>query len=155
MTNIALAQLQRQIEAVRREAFAEGYAAAMQLVREFAARPPAGAAMIRTISPGVPLAPPGRRHDPGVPSDRQKAPRLPHGSNARLVAEVLLSIAPRAARPSEIRRLLLRDHGIVLAFTSIRHALGQLAARRAAEQVAESRTWRHTPEGAAADAADD
>jgi hypothetical protein len=41
MTNVAHTQLQQQIEAVRCEAFAEGYAAAMQRVSEFAARPQA------------------------------------------------------------------------------------------------------------------
>jgi hypothetical protein len=43
MARTALTQLQDQIEAIRREAYAAGYAAAMQALREFAARP-AGAA---------------------------------------------------------------------------------------------------------------
>src|SRR5437667_12858299 len=39
MARTAINQLQDQIEAVRREAFAAGYAAAMQSIRELAARP--------------------------------------------------------------------------------------------------------------------
>jgi hypothetical protein len=147
MTNVALMQLQQQIEAMRREAFAEGYAAAMQRVGDFAARPqsaPLAATAARS----------GASDDaaPGTPG-RQRRTR-PHGTNAQLVAAVLESIAPRAAPPSEIRRLLLREQGVALAFTSIRHALGQLGARGAAEQIAASRTWRHASAGTAA-AADD
>ena len=40
MAKSALTQLQEQIEAVRREAFAAGYQAAMQAIREFASGPP-------------------------------------------------------------------------------------------------------------------
>ena len=43
-----------------------------------------------------------------------------------MIEAVLQSIAPRAARPTEIRNLLRREQGVALAFTSIRHALGQL-----------------------------
>jgi hypothetical protein len=44
-------------------------------------------------------------------------------------------------RQAEIRKALL-EKGIEISFTSLRHALGQLEAREAAEQV-DSRTWRH------------
>jgi hypothetical protein len=144
MTNLALTQLQQQIEAIRREAFVEGYAAAMQRVRDFAAQPPDGIEASRSAPPGATSARPGRRGGATVATpSRLRRSRPPHGTNARLVAAVLESIAPRAARPSEIRHLLLSEQGVALAFTSIRHALGQLSARHAAEQVAESRTWRH------------
>jgi len=43
MAQTALTQLQDQIEAIRREAYAEGYAAAMQAIRDFAGRPGAAA----------------------------------------------------------------------------------------------------------------
>jgi hypothetical protein len=45
-------------------------------------------------------------------------------------------------RPAEIRKAL-QDNGVAMAFTSIRHALGQLEQRNAAEQVGDSKTWRH------------
>jgi len=51
-----------------------------------------------------------------------------------LVEEALRAGAPQAVRPAEIRAALQRDKGVSLAFTSIRHALGQLEARKAVEQ---------------------
>jgi len=59
-----------------------------------------------------------------------------------MIEEVLQGFAPRAARPTEIRSALQRDKGVNMAFTSIRHALGQLAARQAVEQIGDSNTWR-------------
>jgi hypothetical protein len=138
MKNLALGQLQRQIEAVRREAYAEGYAAAMRQVLDFAGRPLDGAAAPR----GAPTVTRCERPHT-ISTDRLRVRRPPHGTNARMVAAVLKSIAPRAARPGEIRHLLWREEGVALAFTSIRHALGQLTARHAAEKIAGSKTWRH------------
>src|SRR5579863_8078617 len=152
MAKTALTQLQDQIEAVRREAFAAGYAAAMQSIRDFAAKPAPGAEPAAT-QPQPPRRgrPPGsaRPGRPGRPRQpRAAATRAPRraarppagrpqrGTNARLVEEVLQSNAPRALRPAEIRRALQRDKGVAVAFTSIRHALGQLEERRTAEQVA-------------------
>ena len=63
-------------------------------------------------------------------------------------------MAPRAVRPAEIRAALQRDKGVAMAFTSIRHALGQLEARQTAEQVGNSKTWRHRGGGVAAAASD-
>jgi hypothetical protein len=51
-----------------------------------------------------------------------------------LVEEVLRALAPRAVRPGEIRAALQRDKGVSLAYTSIRHALGQLEGRKAVQQ---------------------
>jgi hypothetical protein len=56
----------------------------------------------------------------------------------------LQSIAPRAVRPTEIRNVLRRDRGVALAFTSIRHALGQLAQRNEATVAGDGKTWRYT-----------
>jgi hypothetical protein len=154
----AVNQLQEQIDAIRREAFAQGYAAAMQAVRDLAARPvpgaeaPAAAPRARRGARAVaPAAPTGRRGRPraAVPAaprrgGRAAASRPQRGTNARYVEEVLQANAPRALRPAEIRTAIQRDKGVAMAFTSIRHALGQLEARRAAEQVADSKTWRYT-----------
>jgi hypothetical protein len=74
-------------------------------------------------------------------------PRRPRrGTNLRLVESVLQSMAPRAVHPTGIRDVLRREQGVGLAFTSIRHALDQLGARRAAEQVAHSKTRRYLPQ---------
>ena len=172
MAQTALTQLQQQIEAVRREAFAAGYAAAMQAIREVASKPAA--------SPETPSAPAQRRgrrrraatataqpptqrparsaktgRRAGQRSGRSAGRRPQRGTNARMVEEVLQSMAPRAVRPAEIRAALQRDKGVAMAFTSIRHALGQLEARQTAEQVGNSKTWRHRGNAGAAAAASD
>jgi hypothetical protein len=168
MAKTALTQLQDQIEAVRREAFAAGYAAAMQAIRDVASQSAPGAASVIARAPGRARGrPPGRPRAAApapaarsTPPARQRQPRAAakapprasrgprkrpqRGTNARLVEEVLQSNAPRALRPAEIRGALQRDKGVAMAFTSIRHALGQLEERHTAEQVADSKTWRHT-----------
>jgi hypothetical protein len=147
MAKTALTQLQDQIEAVRREAFAAGYAAAMQAIRDLAAKAIPGAA----AAPSRPQRRAGSAAGSGRPA-RQRQPRAgtraprrrpQRGINAQLVEEVLQSNAPRALRPAEIRRTLQRDKGVAMAFTSIRHALGQLEARRSAEQIPNTKTWRY------------
>ena len=165
MAKTALTQLQDQIEAVRREAFAAGYAAAMQSIRDFTGKPAPGAepAAARprrgrrrsAAAPARPGRPAGQRQPRAAVASPRRAGRAPagrpqRGTNARLVEEVLQSNAPRALRPAEIRRTLQRDKGVAMAFTSIRHALVQLEERRTAEQVDDSKTWRyHGPAGAA------
>ncbi len=159
MAKTALTQLQDQIEAVRREAFAAGYAAAMQSIRDFAAKPAPGAEPAAARTPGrrrsaaaaQPAAPArvSRQRQPRATAraargkGRASAHRPQRGTNARFVEEVLQSNAPRALRPSEIRRAVQRDKGVAMAFTSIRHALVQLQERRSAEQVGDSKTWRY------------
>jgi hypothetical protein len=157
MAKTALTQLQDQIEAVRREAFAAGYAAAMQSVRDFAAKPVPGVEppAIRPQRRRRSAAPeragrPARQRQPraatlGAPrgAGRAAGRRPQRGTNARLVEEVLQANAPRALPPAEIRRALQQDKGVAMAFTSIRHALVQLEERHTAEQVADSKTWRY------------
>ncbi|MFI4947423.1 MAG: hypothetical protein ACHQC9_01295 [Alphaproteobacteria bacterium] len=163
MAKTALTQLQDQIEEVRREAYAAGYAAAMQSVREFAAKPASGAEPAAARPARRPRAAaaarPGRPARQGLPRATPRAPRATgrasarrpqRGTNARLVEEVLQSNAPRALRPAEIRRAVQHDKGVAMAFTSIRHALVQLEERRTAEQVADTKTWRYRAGGAAA-----
>ena len=171
MAQTALTQLQQQIEAVRREAFAAGYAAAMQAIREFTSKPAAGAetpsapaqrrGRVRRAATAAAQPSTQRQTRPartarrgGQRSGRASGRRPQRGTNARLVEEVLQSMAPRAVRPAEIRAALQRDKGVAMAFTSIRHALGQLEARQTAEQVGNSKTWRHRGGGVAAAASD-
>ena len=142
MAKTAMSQLEDQVELIRREAFAAGYAAAMRAVHEIASRP-APAENLPT-----PTAPTRRGRPPRQPQpapregqasqlradSKPAAKRLERGSNARFVEEALRARAPLAVRPAEIRAALQRDKGVSLAFTSIRHALGQLEARKAVEQ---------------------
>jgi hypothetical protein len=165
MARTAINQLQDQIEAVRREAFAAGYAAAMQALRELAARPapsaqaaaPAATPRRRGRRPGrpakgaAPAARPTRqrraRRAAATPRTPRAGGRRPQrGTNARMVEEILQAAAPRAVRPAEIRKAL-QDKGVAMAFTSIRHALGQLESRHSAEQIADSKTWRYRSGG--------
>ena len=149
MARTAATKLQDEIELVRREAFAAGYAAAMKLIREYASRSKSDSATRprsqRQQASAPQRAPAGRRQGRSAarsPKGDAPAKRSPRGTNARLIIEVLEEIAPRAARPSEIRKAL-RDKGSTMATASIHFALGQLKARREVEQVAESKTWRY------------
>jgi hypothetical protein len=146
MAKAAMTELQLQIEAVRREASAAGYAAAMQVISELASRPAPKA--------GTTAAAPSRRGRgrvrqaaPAVKPTRSRrtratAPTRPssadggaqRGTNALIIEEILKAIAPSPVRPAEIRRAL-QDNGVAISFASIRNALGQLEARNAAEQV--------------------
>src|SRR6185312_16047965 len=181
MARSALTQLQSQIEAIRREAYAAGYAAAMQVIQKAAGGTAAAAASTprrrgaaKTAKPAAaPAAKPARTAKParaGRPARAAKPARAAakpaasaarptrrrggraaaakpaagprRGNNAAMIEEILKGMAPRAARPAEIRTALQRDKGAAVAFTSIRHALGQLEARQAIEQVGDSKTWR-------------
>ena len=154
----AVTELQQQIEEVRREAFAAGYAAAMQAVRELAShavsnargsksRRRGAAGRKASITPRTTATPTRRRRvrasDGAASGPRRSAPRrLPRGANAQRIEEILKASAPGGLRAAEIRKAL-QQKGVDLPFTSIRHALGQLESRNAAEQVGDSKTWRH------------
>jgi len=166
-----MTELQQQIEAVRREAFAAGYAAAMEAIRELTSRAAPGTrtaaatpsrrgrgrgrgrARARRATPAAAKPTPTRRRRTRIARTarattaaarpRRAASRRPQrGTNARMIGEILKAAAPRAVRPAEIRKAL-QDNGVAMAFTSIRHALGQLEKSNAAEQVGDSKTWRH------------
>ena len=146
-------QLEDQVELIRRETYAAGYAAAMQAIREIAARPapaeerPAPAASTRRGRLArQPRPAPRKAQARQTPADSNPAAKRPErGSNARFVEEVLRALAPQAVRPGEIRAALQRDKGVSLAYTSIRHALGQLEGRKAVEQDGNG-GWRIAPE---------
>jgi hypothetical protein len=177
MARSALTQLQDQLEAIRREAYAAGYAAAMQVIQEAvsggpaapaalprrraaaakratpaeaapvaepaaAAKPARAARQARAAKPARAAKAPARRGRPAKASAPKTGSRPRRGNNATMIEEILTAIAPGAARPAEIRTALQRDKGAAVAFTSIRHALGQLAAREVVEEVGDSKTWR-------------
>jgi hypothetical protein len=147
MAKTAITQLQEQIEAIRREAYDSGYAAAMQAIRDFAARPSAAQGVTtspRTQGPAKAESaakPPTRRRTSAKASSPARRPQ--RGTNARLIGEVLKAMPAGTARPAEIRLALQRDKGVEMAFTSIRHALGQLATRNEVEALADGKTWRY------------
>jgi hypothetical protein len=153
MTKAAMTKLQQQIEDVRREAYAAGYAAAMQVISDAASRPvpktgATGAApsrrgrgRVRRATPAPsPTRPRGTRA-PATPRPSANR-RAQRGTNALIIEEILKAMSPSAVRPAEIRKAL-QDNGVAISFPSIHHALRQLEARNAAEQVGDSRSWRH------------
>lgn len=152
MEKTAISELQQHIEAVGREAFAAGYAAAMKAVREVALRPAPATGMPaprrqggagRKASTPAPVRRRRARANEGAARTRGSvSPRPQRGANAQRVEEILKDLAPRAVRAGEIRQAL-QDQGVEMSFTSIRHALAQLETRKAAEQVGDSKTWRH------------
>lgn len=145
MAKTALTQIQDQIEAIRREAYDAGYAAAMQAIREFAARPSA-APVVSPRGRGRPAAsaakPAPRRGRPAKAGAGSRR-RPQRGTNARLIVEVLKAMPSGIARPAEIRKALQSDKGVAMAFTSIRHALGQLANRNEVASSDDGKTWRY------------
>ena len=153
MADSALMELQQQIEAIRKEAFEAGYAAAMEAVCELASRSApqtdGGAAASRRGSRGRSrgrATPRQGRRAAAASRIRSRRRRPERGANARMIEEILQAAAPRALPPAAIRKAL-QEKGVALAFTSIRHALGQLKARKAARQVGNSRTWRYSAAG--------
>jgi hypothetical protein len=157
MAKTALTQLQDQIEAISREAYAAGYAAAMQAIRDFAGRPAAGAKAAPAAAPipaprrdRRPAATPAPAAKPAARRGRRAAAKAPaaagrpqRGTNARLITEVLKAMPDGTARPAEIRKALQDDKGVAMAFTSIRHALGQLATRNEVAALDDGKTWRY------------
>jgi hypothetical protein len=154
MARTAVTRLQQQIDEVRREGFAAGYATAMQAIRKLAWRSApeprsseAAPRRLRRVRQAAPAVQPTRRRrvraNGGTTMTRRvTVRRSQRGTNARLIGEILQASAPRAMRPAEIRKGL-QDKGVEMAFASVRHALGQLEARNAAKQVSDSKTWRH------------
>jgi hypothetical protein len=146
MAKTAMTHLQEQIEAIRREAYEAGYAAAMQAIREFSTHPAAAATAAprgrprAQAAPAKPAARRGRRPAASAPAARKRPQR---GSNARLIAEVLKGMPSGMAKPAEIRKALQEDKGVAMAFTSIRHALGQLATRNEVTASEDGKIWRY------------
>jgi hypothetical protein len=150
MAKTAVTVLHDQIEAIRQEAYAAGYAAAMQAIREFAAKPPASGVQTRRPrqTAKAPKQATRRRGRPPSTARPTTAKRPRRGNNAQLIAEVLKAMPSGTARPANIRKALQNDKGVAMAFTSIRHALGQLASRNEVEVSADGKTWRYLGSGA-------
>jgi hypothetical protein len=121
------AQLTAQLDAAIRKAKAEGFQAGYEAaVRDLS----------KAAAAGVP-APPHSK----VATDY--VPKPPRGTNAKIVLEVLRSIAPRAAGPTEILATVKKSKGIEMPFTSVRHAINQLEKKKGEiEQVDDTKTWR-------------
>src|ERR1051325_7121141 len=111
MAKTSVEELQQQIDAIHREAFQAGYAAAMEAVRVLASRsapqPGEGAAASRRArgrsrSRASPRQ--GRRAATSRTRSRRRRPE--RGANARMIEEILRDAAPRALPPAAIRKAL-------------------------------------------------
>src|SRR3981081_1525696 len=157
MPKAATMELQQQIEQVRREAYAAGYAAAMQVISDVASRPAPkagttaaapprrrGRGRVRRAAPATKATRPRRARGTGATATTRPSAngRAQRGTNALIIEENLKAMAPSAVRPAEMRKAL-QDNGVAISFPSIHHALRQLEARNAAEQIGDSKTWRH------------
>ena len=145
MAKSAVTELEAHIETIRREAYNEGYAAAMRAVTEFTTGK-AGPSRAKTrqapraASAAKPEVRQSRRTRQVKEGARRKTGR---GENARRVAQALSSL-PKRTGPAATIRKQLAEQGIDVAFTSIRHGLLQLQARGEASVAADGKTWTYT-----------
>jgi hypothetical protein len=118
--------LLKHLERMRREAYADGYAAAMKAVIKFASQP---------------AAPPAGSHPKPSNAKTIAGMTAPRGATVLAVEQILRSVAPRALSPIQVIQLG-EDDGR-LAETSVRRALDRLVERGVAEQVGDSKSWRY------------
>ena len=106
MAETALSQLEHQIDAIRREAFAEGYAAAMKAVQQLASRsaprqPESSAAAANGNERGQQDTATGAKHGSSASPDRYLCPSLtrapPHFPSCR-IWRARLATTPETAR---------------------------------------------------------
>jgi hypothetical protein len=136
----AMKLLEEAIKIARREAYAEGYAAAIEAMREFVAKASSPSDDISTARSAT--AQTGIRRAPSGEGDYTPVER---GANAMLVESALRTVSPRAIGPTEIQHIVARDAGKKIAYSSVRHALDQLKARDAAREISAKR-WRYISE---------
>jgi hypothetical protein len=134
----AMRLLEEAIEVARREGYAEGYAAAVEAMREFVAKT---ATAFPTKAPQTPRAT-GRGSIRRIPSGESDYTPVERGANANLVEAALRSVSPRAIGPTEIQHIVTRDAGKEIAYSSVRHALNQLEARHVAKETTAKR-WQY------------
>jgi hypothetical protein len=84
-------------------------------------------------------APPRQRRIQAKPAAKQTR----RGDNARHIAEAMMTL-PDHTGPAAAIKKALAEKGHDLAYTSIRHSLGQLQARGEASLAEDGRTWSYT-----------
>jgi hypothetical protein len=141
----AVTELTEHIESIRQEVYKEGYAAAMRAVAEFSTSRPAipkASATKATASKATTAstaAPPRLRRTQAKTASQQTR----RGDNARHIAEAMMTL-PNHSGPAAVIKQALAQKGHALAYTSIRHGLGQLQARGEASVGADGKTWSYT-----------
>ena len=164
MAKSAVTGLTEHLESIRREAYTEGYAAAMRAVVEFStsrtAKPKATAtkatarkaaskaagskaaatkAAAAKSTTATTAAPKRQRRAQAKPAPRQTR----RGDNMRRIAEAMMTL-PDHSGPAAAIKKVLAGKGHDIPYTSIRHGLGQLQARGEASVGADGKTWSYT-----------
>jgi hypothetical protein len=125
-------EIQTLLEAVRKAAYAEGYAAA-KMEEVFS-----GASL--------PVAPEDRRVGKELPEqaieeEHEYISRTPASTTRAIVLDYIKKIAPRAAGPTEVIRNTGRKTGVSISYASVRRAFDDLQAKGLVVEVDRSR-WR-------------
>lgn len=160
MAKSAVTGLTERLESIRREAYSEGYAAAMRAVVEFstsrtvkpnalvtkatarkAAFSKAAATKATTAksTTATTAAPKRQRRAQAQPTPRQTR----RGDNMRRIAEAMMTLPDHSGPAAAIKRALA-GKGHDIPYTSIRHGLGQLQARGEVSVAADGKTWSYT-----------
>jgi hypothetical protein len=144
MAKSAVTGLTEQIESIRREAYTEGYAAAMRAVAQFSTsgtmKPKAAAVKTPAAkSATARTAAPRQKRARIKPAPRQAR----RGDNVRHIAEAMMALPDRSG-PAAVIKKALAGKGYDISYTSIRHGLGQLQARGEASVAADGKTWSYT-----------
>jgi hypothetical protein len=140
----AVPELADQIEAIRQEAYNEGYAAAIRAVVEFSA---SGSAKLKATAARATSAK-SRTATVAVPRQtrdqtERTARQTRRGDNARHIAEAMMALPDHTGPAAAIKKALSKK-GHDIPYTSIRHGLGQLQARGEASVAEDGRTWCYT-----------
>ena len=149
MAKSAVTGLTEQIESIRREAYTEGYAAAMRAVAQFSTsgtmKPKAAAANAPAVKTPAAKSATARTAAPRQKRARiNPAPRQARrGDNVRHIAEAMMALPDRSG-PAAVIKKALAGKGYDISYTSIRHGLGQLQARGEASVAADGKTWSYT-----------
>jgi hypothetical protein len=144
----AVTELNDQIEAIRQEAYNEGYAAAMRAVTEFSTSGTAKATTAKATAAKSTSAKPATAAK-GTSRKQTRVPAKPavrhtrRGDNARHITEALMTLPDRTGPAAAIKKALAAK-GHDIPYTSIRHSLGQLQARGEASLAEDGRTWSYT-----------
>jgi hypothetical protein len=140
----AVTELTEHIESIRQEAYNEGYAAAMRAVVEFStsgttkSKATVAKATLARPTTAMTAAPRKQRRTQAKPAVRQTR----RGDNARHIAEAMMTLPDHTGPAAAIKKALAKK-GHDIAYTSIRHGLGQLQVRGEASLAPDGKTWSY------------
>lgn len=145
MAKSAVTELTDHIESIRREAYDEGYAAAMRAVVEFSTSGTANStqtvakAKAATSTTVTKDSPRRQRRTQAEQTARQTR----RGDNAQRIAEAIMALPDRTGPAAAIKKTLA-EKGHDIPYTSIRYGLGKLQARGEVSLADDGRTWSYS-----------